>query len=53
MCRGFVAVVGDFLMAIVLSWIVSVHIEGRYASARMALTGVVRRWPVIVRPAQR
>ena len=41
-CDGFVNVVlGDFSMAIIHSWIACVFIDGRFVSARMALTGVV------------
>ena len=51
-CCGFVSVVlSDLSMAIVLSGIAHVFIDGRFASARMSLTGVVRSWPVIARPA--
>ena len=50
-CREFVSVVlSDFSIAILHSWIARVFIEGRFASARMASTGVVRSWPVMTVP---
>ena len=51
-CRGFTSVVlSDFSMAIVLIWTALVSIHGRFTSARMASTGVVRSLPVMARPA--
>ena len=42
-CRGFVSgVLSNFSMAIVFSWIAYVFIDEKYASERMASTGVVR-----------
>ena len=53
-CCGFLSVaLNDFFMAIVLSWIARIFNEGSFASAKMALTGVVRSWPVMARPAWR
>ena len=50
-CRRFISVVlSYFSIAIVLSQIVRVFVEGRFASARMVLTRVVRSWPVMARP---
>ena len=47
-CQRFISVVlSDGSMAIVLSWIVSVLIKGRFASAMMASTGVVQSWSVM------
>ena len=54
LCREFVSLVlCHFSMAIVLSWIACVFIDGRFASARMASTGVVQSWQVVARPAWR
>ena len=51
-CCGFIGVVlSDFSMAIILSWISCVFINGRFASARMASLGVMQSWPVMARPA--
>ena len=53
-CRGFVTVVlNNFTMEIVISWIVRVFIDARFASPMMASTEVVRFWPVMARPAKR
>ena len=51
-CRGFIiAVISDFSMTNELSRIALVFIDGRFASARVASTGVVQSWPVMARPA--
>ena len=50
-CRGFISVVlSDFSMVIVFSWIANIFINGRFVSARMTSTGVVRSWPVMAHP---
>ena len=52
LCQGFGTVVrSDFYLALVLSWAALASVDGTFASAMMASTGVMRSWPVIARPA--
>ena len=51
-CCGFVPIVlSNFFTVIIPSWIAYVFIEGRFASARMASTGVVQSSQVMARPS--